>query len=91
MEGRHIKRNTQNSVRRQRLLSGVKLRCYGVSPSLVLGERPGFALEWVGSRPHPVANPRSALPLGPDWAAVPGCPVARPAGLLTCHNICKGP
>ena len=26
---------------------------------------------------------RAAFPAGPDWAAVPGCPVTRPTGLLT--------
>ena len=43
---------------------------------------------WVGlglvkASPGRLPTVRAAFPAGPDWAAVPGCPVTRPTGLLT--------
>ena len=40
-------------------------------------------LGWVKASPGRLPTVRRAFPAGPDWAAVPGCPVTRPAGLLT--------
>ena len=40
-------------------------------------------LGWVKASPRRLPTVRAAFPAGPDWAAVPGCPVTRPAGLLT--------
>ena len=48
--------------------------------SLVNG---GVGLGWVKASPGRLPTVRAAFPAGPDWAAVPGCPVTRPAGLLT--------
>ena len=38
---------------------------------------------WVKASPGRLPTVRAAFPAGPDWAAVPGCPVTRPTGLLT--------
>ena len=43
----------------------------------------GVGLGWVKASPGRLPTVRRAFPAGPDWAAVPGCPVTRPAGLLT--------
>ena len=43
----------------------------------------GVGLGWVKASPGRLPTVRAAFPAGPDWAAVPGCPVTRPAGLLT--------
>ena len=40
-------------------------------------------LGWVKASPGRLPTVRAAFPAGPDWAAVPGCPVTRPTGLLT--------
>ena len=40
-------------------------------------------LGWIKASPGRLPTVRAAFPAGPDWAAVPGCPVTRPAGLLT--------
>ena len=38
-------------------------------------------LGWVKASPGRLPTVRAAFPAGPDWAAVPGCPVTRPTGL----------
>ena len=43
----------------------------------------GVGLGWVKASPGRLPTVRAAFPAGPDWAAVPGCPVTRPTGLLT--------
>ena len=40
-------------------------------------------LGWVKASPGRLPAVRAAFPAGPDRAAVPGCPVTRPTGLLT--------
>ena len=45
--------------------------------------RGGVGLGWVKASPGRLPTVRAAFPAGPDWAAVPGCPVTRPTGLLT--------
>ena len=40
-------------------------------------------LGWVKASPGRQPTVRTAFPAGPDWAAIPGCPVTRPTGLLT--------
>ena len=40
-------------------------------------------LGWVKASPGRLPTVRAAFPAGPDRAAVPGCPVTRPTGLLT--------
>ena len=52
------------------------------------GERDGLGGGWVGlgwvkASPGRLPTVRAAFPAGPDRAAVPGCPVTRPTGLLT--------
>ena len=47
------------------------------------GEGGWVGLGWVKASPGRLPTVRAAFPAGPDWAAVPGCPVTRPAGLLT--------
>ena len=43
----------------------------------------GAGLGWVKASPGRLPTVRAAFPAGPDWAALPGCPVTRPTGLLT--------
>ena len=43
----------------------------------------GVGLGWVKASPGRLPTVRAAFPAGPDRAAVPGCPVTRPTGLLT--------
>ena len=43
----------------------------------------GVGLGWVKASHGRLPTVRAAFPAGPDWAAVPGCPVTRPTGLLT--------
>ena len=43
----------------------------------------GVGLGWVKASPGRPPTVRAAFPAGPDWAAVPGCPVTRATGLLT--------
>ena len=43
-------------------------------------------LGWVKASPGRLATVRAAFPAGPDRAAVPGCPVTRPTGLLTARR-----
>ena len=43
----------------------------------------GVGLGWVKASPGRLPTVRAAFPAGPDWAAVPRCPVTRPTGLLT--------
>ena len=45
--------------------------------------RRGVGLGWVKASPGRLPTVRAAFSAGPDWAAVPGCPVTRPTGLLT--------
>ena len=45
--------------------------------------RGGVGLGWVKASPGRLPTVRAAFPAGPDRAAVPGCPVTRPTGLLT--------
>ena len=47
------------------------------------GEGGVVGLGWVKASPGRLPTVRAAFPAGPDWAAVPGCPVTRPTGLLT--------
>ena len=47
------------------------------------GRGGGVGLGWVKASPGRLPTVRAAFPAGPDWAAVPGCPVTRPTGLLT--------
>ena len=50
----------------------------------------GVGLGWVKASPGRLPTVRAAFPAGPDWAAVPGCPVTRPTGLLTAPRPCGG-
>ena len=43
----------------------------------------GVGLGWVQASLGRLPTVRAAFPAGPDGAAVPGCPVTRPTGLLT--------
>ena len=40
-------------------------------------------LGWVKASSGRLPTVRAAFPAGPDWAAIPGCPVTGPTGLLT--------
>ena len=51
--------------------------------SQVKGGLGWVGLGWVKASPGRIPTVRAAFPAGPDWAAVPGCPVTRPTGLLT--------
>ena len=57
--------------------------CVGGGGSAKSGGGVGVGLGWVKASPGRLPTVRAAFPAGPDWAAVPGCPVTRPAGLLT--------
>ena len=46
-------------------------------------QRGGFGLGWAKASPGRQPTVRAAFPAGPDWAAIPGCPVTRPTRLLT--------
>ena len=46
-------------------------------------DKAGVGLGWVKASPGRLPTVRAAFPAGPDRAAVPGCPVTRPTGLLT--------
>ena len=46
-------------------------------------QRGVVGLGWVKASPGRLPTVRAAFPAGPDRAAVPGCPVTRPTGLLT--------
>ena len=61
-------------------------RWYGVWVGgllVVVGWGGWVGLGWVKASPGRLPTVRAAFPAGPDWAAVPGCPVTRPTGLLT--------
>ena len=47
-------------------------------------------LGWIKASPGRQPMVRAAFPAGPDWVAVPGCPVTRPTGLLTAPRPCGG-
>ena len=69
-----------------------QLICACVFPSclqkVLVGCRGWVGLGWVGlgwvkASPGRLPRVRAAFPAGPDWAAVPECPVTRPTGPLT--------
>ena len=65
---------------------GIGARALGrakASPQAVGLALSGVGLGWVKASPGRLPTVRAAFPAGPDWAAVPGCPVTRPTGLLT--------
>ena len=66
---------------RNRPLDAVLLRRDGGNREVPPGGWVG--LGWVKASPGGLPTVRAAFPAGPDRAAVPGCPVTRPTGLLT--------
>ena len=51
--------------------------------SLFVGGGGVVGLGWVKASSGCLPTVRAAFPAGPDWAAIPRCPVTRPTGLLT--------
>ena len=64
---------------------GASVPCRGQCRVVLCGGEGGgvVGLGWVKASPGRLPTVRAAFPAGPDRAAVPGCPVTRPTGLLT--------
>ena len=66
------------------MLVSVLVRCWQSCRGSRWGVvRGGVGLGWVKASPGRLPTVHAAFPAGPDRAAVPGCPVTRPTGLLT--------